>query len=287
MSAPGSPIRQRLAHSLGPLRRPLKVGHDAVFAGAVPRLAARRLRRSEHPAGAILARAAEAIAGRGLSGEEREWVERIERRRAGLDAREGTIELERPHLPPEQRRLELSYERLAGVASIHRPWGTFLLKLVRELAPASCVELGAAVGISAAYQAAGLELNGSGRLLTVEASPELASLAGETFAELALSRVEVRVGTFDRILDEVLDEAAPIDLAFVDAGKRRSTFDRQLESLVPRLASGALVVFDDIRWSRELAAAWRELRRDPRFDLATDLWRVGVVRLAGRGGVGT
>jgi predicted O-methyltransferase YrrM len=136
------------------------------------------------------------------------------------------------------------------------------------------------VGISAAYQAAGLELNGSGRLLTIEGSPQLASLARETFAELGLERVEIQVGRFDRILDDALEAAAPIELAFVDAGKQRPTFEWQLERLLPRLAPGAVVVFDDIHWSRELAAAWRELRRDPRFELATDLWRVGLVRLA-------
>jgi predicted O-methyltransferase YrrM len=279
--SPRRALRQRLARSLGPLHPPLKAGHDAVFAGAVPRLVARRLRRSDRPAGRTLARAVEGIAGRGLSGEERDWVDRIERRRAHLAAREGTIELHRLFRAPQGSPDQSNYPRLALVASIHRPWGTFLLRLVRELEPASCVELGACVGISGAYQAAGLELNGSGRLVTVEGTIELAALARETFAELGLGRVEVRVGAFDRVLDDALEAAAPIDLAFVDAGKQRRTFEWQLERLLPWLAPGAVVVLDDIHWSRELAAAWRDLRRDPRFELATDLWRVGMVRTAG------
>ena len=51
--------------------------------------------------------------------------------------------------------------RLANVSSIHRPWGAFLLRLVRELRPASCVELGTAIGISPPTRRAGLALNGT------------------------------------------------------------------------------------------------------------------------------
>jgi predicted O-methyltransferase YrrM len=179
------------------------------------------------------------------------------------------------------RSMLLTPAHIALTASIHRPWGAFLLKIARELRPRSCLELGAAAGLSAAYQAAGLELNGAGRLVTVEGSPKLAELARETFAELALSRVEITVGVFDDVLGEVAESAAPIDLAYLDAGKTRADLLAQLEALVPHLAPAAVIVLDDIHWSRELAGAWRTIRRDPRFELATDLWRVGLMRRAG------
>jgi predicted O-methyltransferase YrrM len=275
------PLRQRLTRSLGPLRPPLKAAHDGVFAGAVPRLAAGRLRRSGAPDGAALASAVNAIRGRGLSAQERAWVERIEARRARLAARPGAIQFERPYLPEGMRSMLLTPAHIALTASIHQPWGTFLLKLVRELRPQSCLELGAAAGLSAAYLDAGLELNGAGRLVTMEGSSDLAELARETFAELALSRVEIRVGVFDDVLEGVASEAAPIDLAYLDAGKTRADLLAQLEALVPHLAPAAVIVLDDIHWSRELAGAWRTIRRDPRFELATDLWRVGLMRRAG------
>ena len=42
------------------------------------------------------------------------------------------------------------------------------MRIVRELSPRACLELGAGYGISAAYQGAALELNGSGTLTTME-----------------------------------------------------------------------------------------------------------------------
>jgi predicted O-methyltransferase YrrM len=277
MRTPGPPLRQRLARSLGPARAPVKAGYDALFARALPRIAARRLRRPGRD-GDALARAVDGIRGKGVSPEEREWIERIEGRRGEIAARPGTLELERPHHPEPLRSQRLAYSTLAGTASIHRPWGALLLRLVRELQPRSCLELGTAVGISAAYQAAGLELNGAGRLLTLDSSPELAELARETFDRLSLYRVETRVGVLDETLGDALAEAAPLDLAYLDAGKTRAGLLRQLDLLLPQLSSGAVVVIDDIHWSREMAGAWRAIRRDRRWEPAIDLWRVGLLR---------
>ncbi len=277
MSTPRPPLRQRLAHSLGPARAPVKAGYDALFTRALPRAAAGRLRRPGRDWDA-LASAVDGIRGKGISPEEREWIERIEDRRAEIAARPGNLEFERPHQPETRRRVRVAHSNLAGTASIHRPWGALLLRLVRELEPRSCIELGTAIGISGAYQAAGLELNEIGRLLTLEGSPQLAELARETFDRLSLSHVEIRVGALADTLGEALAEAAPLDLAYLDAGKSRAGLLRQLDLLLPQLAPGAVVVIDDIHWSREMAGAWRTIRRDRRWEPAIDLWRVGLLR---------
>src|SRR5215204_1409803 len=55
--------------------------------------------------------------------------------------------------------------------------GQLLFRLVREFAPTSCLELGTCIGVSAAFQAAALELNGAGHLLTLERKPMLVEAA--------------------------------------------------------------------------------------------------------------
>lgn len=62
--------------------------HEAIFASALPRVAVRGVRRSEHPAAPGLQRAVKAIYGRGIAPEEARWVERIERLRTEF-GREG------------------------------------------------------------------------------------------------------------------------------------------------------------------------------------------------------
>ena len=62
------------------------------------------------------------------------------------------------------------------------------------------LEMGTCVGISAAYQAAALNDNGAGRLVTLEGYAELAAEAQELWSNLGLSNVEVIVGRFAQTL---------------------------------------------------------------------------------------
>ena len=247
--------------------------HQTIFAGALPRIAVRRVRGSPHPGAPALVSAIEGIRGLGIDAREAEWIDRIEQRRAEFGARTTPVVIE---AQPGWPRRELAPRFSASVASIHRPWGIFLLRLTRELRPRSSVELGAAIGISAAYQGAALELNGEGLLRTIEGAPPLAELARETLTGLAIGRVEVTEGRFDDVLDQVMANAAPIDFVYMDAGKGREQNVLQFEQLLPHLAPGAAFVMDDIHWSREMRGAWDEIRAHERVGLSVDLWRLGA-----------
>ena len=56
-------------------------------------------------------------------------------------------------------------------------WALFLFKLIRAVQPELAIELGTCIGISAAYQSAAQQLNGKGRLITIEGSETIAGLA--------------------------------------------------------------------------------------------------------------
>lgn len=277
-SQPRAPLRARIRARMGLVSPFGRRVHEAVYAQGVPRLALRRLRRSDDPGAEMLARAVLAITGRGIAPAEAAWIERIEAARGAFAERPGMISLGREPFPGQPRNS--SPARIANVSSIHRPWGAFLLRLVRELRPRSCVELGTAIGISGAYQAAGLELNGGGTLRSIEGSPTLAAKARELLGELGLDeRIEVVEGSLDEVLEDVLEAARPVDLAFLDAGKAYEPMLRQFRRLLPHLAPSATVVMDDIHWSREMAAGWRELSSHPRVRLAVDLRRLGACLL--------
>jgi len=183
----------------------------------VPRLALRPVgdgRRSW-----ALAQAFKSVALGRIPSEERVWVARIEARRRELASEQ---ELTQPIFSkePEPRgarwlRMHRPVAVLEASAEISIPpeWGLFLMRLVRELAPRSCLELGTGFGISAAYQAASLELNGAGRLTTLEGAGEWANAAERGAAALGLHNLEVRVGPLDDTLEGVLAEVAPVEFA--------------------------------------------------------------------------
>src|SRR6185436_17045659 len=85
----------------------------------------------------------------------------------------------------------------------------------REFRPSRCLEMGTNLGVSAAYQAAALAVNGSGELHTIESAPPLAELSRGHLASLQLA-AEVHQGKFADVLPGLLARTAPLDYVFVD-----------------------------------------------------------------------
>lgn len=137
--------------------------------------------------------------------------------------------------------------------------GSFLFYLVRELAPNRVLEMGSCIGISGSFLASALNLNGRGRLLTLEGSPGSSAIARETFSVLGLTNyAQVRTGPFYETLTEALAEG-PYDLVFIDGHHDGTATLNYFDQIKPHLATGAIVVFDDIDWSEGMALAWRKI----------------------------
>ena len=155
--------------------------------------------------------------------DERDWAERIEARRRELVSRQGQTEPVYGAVPPHGAGpLAAIYEPVrVGLAtwlmSLPEVWCVVLMRMVRELAPRSCLELGTGLGISGAYQAAALELNGRGALTTLEGRREWAATAEDGFSGLGLERVAVLTGPIEYTIDDAARRAGPFDYAFVDA----------------------------------------------------------------------
>lgn len=154
--------------------------------------------------------------------------------------------------------------------------GFLLFKLIREFRPSVCLELGTALGISAAYQAAALELNHHGRIVTLEGAESLALLAGENFEMLGLERVDVVVGRFQDTLQDVLHDNAPIDFVFVDGHHDENATVSYFRQILPHLSDGAVLVFDDIDWSRGMERAWNTIQKDRNLRVSVDLFSCGI-----------
>jgi predicted O-methyltransferase YrrM len=161
-------------------------------------------------------------------------------------------------------------------SSLPPAWSRFLFHLVRELRPVRALELGTALGVSAAYQGAALELNGRGRLVTVEGARPLAELAERNLGLLGIDRVEVVTGRFTDALPAVLDDLRPLDYAYIDGHHDGRATRDYFEAVLGAIAGPALIVFDDIGISSGMREAWAAIRRHPRVGTAIDLRKLGV-----------
>lgn len=154
-----------------------------------------------------------------------------------------------------------------------------LMRLAAAWAPGRVVELGSAFGVSGAYFAAGLQSNGGGELVSIEAVAARSRLAQETIALVPTPDVDVRlvVGLFD----EHLTEFAGARLVYLDGNHYAAPTRAYVEAAVASLAPDGVIVLDDIDgYSAEMDRLWNELRRDRRFRVTGRCRDLGLLAMS-------
>jgi len=168
---------------------------------------------------------------------------------------------------------------VADACAVSKPPSQALLlyALTSRLKPSSVLELGTNIGVSAAFLGTGLaDGDDDGRILTLDVSPYRLRVAERLHAELGLTSIATRVGLFEDTLDGAIDEAAPIDMAFIDGNHQYEPTLEYTDKILARCVEGAVVVYDDIRWSDGMKRAWADVCRDPRFSVIIDLYTMGI-----------
>jgi predicted O-methyltransferase YrrM len=228
----------------------------------------RRLRRHGTPDALLLADLVRRGTRWRLDAEERAWAERIENARRSLERSDETVR--------RRAGTAVAVGDVARRASQPRRGGRLLYAVVRAFAPTHGVELGTCVGVSAAYQAAALTANGSGRLVTLEGYPDLAVQAEKLWSDLGLHNVQVVVGRFAQTLEPVI-ATGPLDYAYIDGNHHEDPTVHYFTRLRDQCRSTTLLVFDDIRWSEGMRRAWHRISTDAAVTGHADLGRIGLV----------
>lgn len=199
---------------------------------------------------------------RGPSREEKAVWSAIDRRWSELAQRTDDLRYIGDSVPPSLKGSTVPLAQQATNGSTTRPWGDLLFQIVRVRKPRSVLELGTCVGFSGSYIASAMKMNDNGHLWTLEGMVDSAKVADETFAALGLSdRVTTIVGRFHDTLDKAIANG-PFDIAFVDGHHEGDATIEYYEKIKPAMAGDAIVIFDDIDWSRGMQDAWKHIRSD-------------------------
>ncbi len=169
-----------------------------------------------------------------------------------------------------------SVGKISRTASKEYFWSLFLFKLIRKFKPQSCLELGTCLGISASFQAAALELNQQGSLITLEGAESLASIAVDNLESLKLNRAKVITGRFQDTLKSVLETTKSVDYVFIDGHHDGNATLSYFYQVIPYLSPNALVILDDISWSAGMKRAWNTIREDVKVKFSVDLKQLGI-----------
>lgn len=152
--------------------------------------------------------------------------------------------------------------------------GRALHRLVNFLRPPVMVELGTSLGISAMYQASG---NPGGILHTIEGCPETAAIATGQFKKEGFSNIVSYVGSFEKMLPQLLQQLKQIDYVFIDGHHTYEATIRYFHLLKNYRSEGSVFVFDDIYWSKQMTRAWNDIKIDPDVTVTLDFFDFGVV----------
>lgn len=173
--------------------------------------------------------------------------------------------------PDHGEQKDFSMEQIANTGK-NRRWGTALYMLINGYRCKNVLELGACAGLSAAYLASSKYVE---ELVTIEGSSQLAEIATRNL--IGFKNASVINKLFDDALDEcLLNKEKTLDFVYIDGHHEKIATLHYFERIRASLSPGALVVFDDIRWSQDMNECWLKLINHNDFEMTCDLCSIGI-----------
>ena len=175
----------------------------------------------------------------------------------------------------EHRKMSSEYVFVRR-SSVSTRYGSLLYRIIYWFQPDMILELGTGVGISTIYLSSGApEIP----LHSIEANMERATIAAQLICRRCPGPVSIHWGEMGQKLEELLPLLSPRFVAFVDGNHHYEPTVAYVRELVDRAGDEALIVMDDIYWSRGLLKAWKEIGSWPEVKVSIDLFHSGILLL--------
>ncbi len=160
---------------------------------------------------------------------------------------------------------------IAKNAGIRKKRQKLLFRLVNYLKPANILELGTSVGLSTIAMALA---NDQAIVTTLEGCPETSNKAQQYFDAFHMNNIDLRNVEFDRYLSKTNDV---YDLIFVDGNHNKDKTLAYFDMLRKHINNNSVIIFDDIYWSKEMTAAWKEIIADESVTVSIDTFQWGFI----------
>jgi predicted O-methyltransferase YrrM/DNA-binding transcriptional regulator YiaG len=170
--------------------------------------------------------------------------------------------------------LPCSLSRIARHSVKPKKYGQLLFRLVNHFQPASILEIGTSLGITILYLATP---NKKSKVITLEGCPNTAAVAENNFRKTGVNNIKLMVGDFDETIPTALKELPRLDFVYFDGNHRKEPTLRYFRQCLFNHHQNSVFVFDDIYWSREMAEAWEEIKKEPTVTMTIDLYSFGIV----------
>lgn len=159
---------------------------------------------------------------------------------------------------------------IAKNAGISWKRSKLLFRIANYLNFKNALELGTSIGLATSSLAANKDLE----VLTIEGCPETARIAEVAFNNFDLTNIELKTGKFEEVLKNYQQK---IDLAYIDGNHSKEATLENFELLLKLKHNESLFIFDDIYWSKEMQAAWQQIKNHPEVTVTIDTFYWGLV----------
>lgn len=171
-----------------------------------------------------------------------------------------------------QNSVKRKVSEMYGSASISKKQGELFQRLTDYFKPEVILELGTHLGVSGLYF---LE-NTDSKLVTIEACENTQTRAKQTL-EHHSNRIEFKLGTFKERLPEVLEILPSVDIAYIDGNHDYENTIWHFNMLLKKVNANSVLIFDDINWSKEMAAAWEEIIKHEQVSISVNCYKFGLL----------
>ena len=152
-------------------------------------------------------------------------------------------------------------------------YGLVLENIVNQYNCTKSLELGTSLGISTSFIAS----NTNNTVTTIEANKAFYNITKKAFRAQKVDNVQFVNAYFDEVLEDVCKRNKPFSLVFIDGDHTKKATIKNFNTIKPYLSENSIVILDDIYWSKEMTAAWHEVKKDKDISVSIDLFRIGLL----------
>ena len=175
----------------------------------------------------------------------------------------------------EHRRLR-TQSSFVRHSSVSMKYGALLYRIAAWFRPEMILELGTGVGISTMYLAYAAPET---VLHSIERDVGRAREAAELICRVCPGPVSIHWGEMEEKLEDILPLLPGRFLAFVDGNHRYEPTVAYVKGLLEKAGEEAVIVMDDIYWSKAMHRAWKEICSWPEVRVSVDVFHTGIILL--------
>lgn len=149
----------------------------------------------------------------------------------------------------------------------------FISNLNKFLKADNFIELGTSLGLTSAF----VKINNpKTNIITIEGDKQIFDISEENFKKLNLQVNSIN-DIFDNVLENIIVENQNLkNLFFLDGNHTKKATLKYFNLIKKHSNKNTVIIFDDIRWSKEMMQAWDEISADDYVYVSLDFFSIGL-----------